>query len=343
MRRGAAFITAAFIAAAFVAAPFIAAPSDAANKIKVTFDLAWGVKGNGPGRFNEPYDVAVGPGGKVYVTDTRNKRVQVFSKDGKFLSEFGKGVLEKPAGVEVDSDGNIFVTDYDLDRVFKFSRKGKVVMKFGRPGMEEGEFDSPSDVATDDDGNIYVADLYNHRVQKFDEKGKFITAWGKPSGAEDEENGKDKKKKKKSTKIFGFELPTEKAGAKVATFKYPAKLFVAGEKVYVADTYNGRVQVFSTSGEFQSVLPGRFNLASAIAAGPGNTVFVADYYGNRVRVYPNGEGGGGSAASEKFGKKGIGTGEFRGPTGIAASPDGYVYITDWLNHRVQRFRVEIDY
>jgi DNA-binding beta-propeller fold protein YncE len=36
---------------------------------------------------------------------------------------------------------------------------------------------------------------------------------------------------------------------------------------------------------------------------------------------------------------GIGSGEFRGPTDVAVSKDGYIYVSDWKNHRVQKFRI----
>ena len=48
----------------------------------------WGSKGNGDGQFDDPTSVAVDPTtNKVYVADPRNKRIQVFDSDGKFLNE----------------------------------------------------------------------------------------------------------------------------------------------------------------------------------------------------------------------------------------------------------------
>ena len=42
------------------------------------FVTAWGTRGSAPGEFIQPRGVAVGPGGRIYVADTWNDRIQVF-------------------------------------------------------------------------------------------------------------------------------------------------------------------------------------------------------------------------------------------------------------------------
>ena len=58
-----------------------------------TSPSAWGERGNLPGQFKQPGDVAVGPHGNVYVADTWNQRVQVFTPDGKYVREWGGALL----------------------------------------------------------------------------------------------------------------------------------------------------------------------------------------------------------------------------------------------------------
>lgn len=69
-----------------------------------------GTRGTGPGRLDNPISVAV-HGNLVYVTDTGNSRISVFTTDGKFVSVFGKGVLGNPECIAIDRDGYVYVSD----------------------------------------------------------------------------------------------------------------------------------------------------------------------------------------------------------------------------------------
>jgi DNA-binding beta-propeller fold protein YncE len=293
----------------------------------ITFVKSWGVKGSGPGQFNEPYGIAVDKEGFVYVTDVRNSRVQKFTGDGEFVTEWGgkgKERFEKPVGIAVDGGGSVFISDYDADNVKKFDKKGRFVSRWGKNGVNDGEFDSPSDIAADSEGRVYVVDLYNHRVQKFDRHGRFVKAWGK--------EGKVDELHSILSPFFSKEKPGE--------FYYPAKIASGGGKIYVSDSYNNRVQVFSEDGEYitqwggTGFWRGRFRVASGIAVGPRGRVYVADFYNDRVQIFDSD-----GRTLKSFGKRGIGSGEFRGPTAVAVSKDGYLYVADWKNNRVQKFRI----
>ena len=54
--------------------------------------------------------------GRVYVTDTGNKRVVVFDADGNFITEFGSagldaGQFDEPVGITVDKNGTVYVVN----------------------------------------------------------------------------------------------------------------------------------------------------------------------------------------------------------------------------------------
>jgi DNA-binding beta-propeller fold protein YncE len=66
--------------------------------------------------------------GNVYVTDTANNRIQVFSSNGTFITTWGKfglvdGNFAYPRGTAVDSSsGNVYVTDTANNRIQVFSK-----------------------------------------------------------------------------------------------------------------------------------------------------------------------------------------------------------------------------
>ncbi len=127
-----------------------------------------------PGLFNEPWGVAVGPDGSVYVSDTWNGRIQKFTADGKFLTTwgtFGMGAtpleLYGPRGLAVDAAGRVFVADTGNKRILIFDANGNYLSQFGSWGAGPGQFDEPVGIAIDSQGLVYISDTWNQRVQVF--------------------------------------------------------------------------------------------------------------------------------------------------------------------------------
>ena len=157
------------------------APSDAApNPAPADADP------NGAPQFVQPVHAArVSDDGKVYVSDRGGKRVQVFSIDGKFLSQtfIGKdcrapacGNGSTAASTAFSRDGGqryLYVGNRSQAKVMVFERgKMELLDEFGKWGSMPGEFGTLHHMATDSKGNLYVSEVTplkpeNRRVQKF--------------------------------------------------------------------------------------------------------------------------------------------------------------------------------
>lgn len=166
----------------------------------------------------------------------------------------GNGQLNAPVGVGTDASGaNVYVADYTNDRIQKFDYMGSFLTEWGSGG--------PMGVATDASGNVYVVDAGSTfgggAIQKFDSSGNLLTQWG-GSGSGDGQ----------------FSWPTG-----VATD-------TSGD-VYVADSGNNRIQMFSSSGAFIIGFGTAEHLSDpeSVAADPYGYVYVADTGNNRIQKY----------------------------------------------------------
>jgi DNA-binding beta-propeller fold protein YncE len=141
-------------------------------------------KGEAPGgTFYEPWGIAIGPDGSIFIADTWNHRIQKFSASGQFITMWGSfGQAETPTsfwgprGVAFDSKGRLFVTDTGNKRVVIFDIDGNYINQFGSVGMQVGEFDEPVGITISKDDVIYIADTWNQRIQSFmsDSSGTFV-------------------------------------------------------------------------------------------------------------------------------------------------------------------------
>jgi ABC-type Fe3+ transport system permease subunit/DNA-binding beta-propeller fold protein YncE len=132
---------------------------------------SFGQPGNGPGDFNRPEGLCVDAQDRLYVADSCNHRIQIFSRDGKFIRSYGKagsgrGELSYPYDICVDNAGRQYVCEFGNSRIQIFDANDRSIEIIGGPGAEPGQFSNPWGVALDSAGNLYVADSQNHRVQK---------------------------------------------------------------------------------------------------------------------------------------------------------------------------------
>jgi DNA-binding beta-propeller fold protein YncE len=177
------------------------------------FVKTWGKEGTKRDDLLRPTGISVNSKNEIYVVDSGNLRVKVYSNLGVFQS-----ILEKPENMGLPVDVAVgpddFVWVVDKIRVYKYSPDGKFISSWGKRGAKDGEFGNPKAIHIDKFGFIYIADAANNRIQKFDGDGKFITKWGEP-------------------------------GSGIGKFTLPAGVVVDKDGlVYVTDSTNHRMQVF---------------------------------------------------------------------------------------------------
>jgi DNA-binding beta-propeller fold protein YncE len=101
--------------------------------------------------FNRPTDIAFAANGDFYVSDGYgNSRVVKFSKDGKYLLDWGKkgsapGEFNLPHSVGTDSKGNVYVSDRENNRIQIFDANGKFQRQWTHLGATQNLFITPND------------------------------------------------------------------------------------------------------------------------------------------------------------------------------------------------------
>jgi DNA-binding beta-propeller fold protein YncE len=129
-----------------------------------------GQRGNEQGQFNFPTFIWIGINGNVYVNDSMNFRIQVFSKLGQFIMKFGKpgdgsGDIARAKGIATDSFDNVYIVDALFNNVQIFDQSGRLLYSFGEQGTDSGKFWLPTGIFIDDQNKIFIADSFNSRIQ----------------------------------------------------------------------------------------------------------------------------------------------------------------------------------
>lgn len=120
-------------------------------------------------------------GQKLYIADTGNRRIVVYSLDTGTIDTFGEGELVKPTGISVDADGDIYVADYGAAQVVIFAPDYSVSGCLTRP--QEVYYGTspykPQKVDLDSYGNLFVISEGTYEgILQFDKNGRFNGFFG---------------------------------------------------------------------------------------------------------------------------------------------------------------------
>jgi sugar lactone lactonase YvrE len=212
-----------------------------------------------------------------------------------------------PESVGVDADGNVYVADTNTlgnstdDRLVQYDADGTFLDVIAGPGTAAGSLDNPTSVAIGPDGHFYMTENGAagggiDRVSVFDGGGTYVSSWGTTGGG----NG-------------SFNAPQGIAVDSTGT-------------VYVADTTNGRIQRFSSSGTWlnPSWSMSGYSLANPkeVAVDASDRVWVVD--GSKVA---------------RFSSAGVlqASWSSAGSSGIAIDDDGNVWVSSTSSDVVRAY------
>lgn len=259
---------------------------------------------------NKPMDVAQ-IGQFIYVSDTNNKRVQVFDLAGtpafKFGSEGEKpGQFRFPYGICGDSQGNVYVADLYNGCISIHDSQGKFIKYFAETKPMEKTIDSPGGIRIY--GNkLYVTDIRKNKVLVFDLNGKKLMEVGR-------------------------------MGVNPGEFRAPNAVAVDNEgNMFVADSGNQRVQVFDKSGKFIRIINGTpdgkgtsvFVNPRGISIDTKGRIYVVSNLTHVIFCFDK-------AGNQQFilGGYGDGVDKFTLPNGLYINENDEIFVTDSLNQRV---------
>lgn len=226
-----------------------------------------GSYGSASNELSNPFGAAVDSEGNVYISDTDNNRIVVYSATGG-TSTWGSygiswsyydssynhnpGKFNEPMGIAIGKNGNIYVADYQNSRIQEFSPGGTFITQWGGYGSGNTQFEYPRGLAIDSSGNVYVVDEIAARVQEFTSDGTYITQWGS-------------------------------VGTGPGQFERPSNIAVdSNGNVFVSDMDSNRITEFTSSGVYElqwgngGYAPGQISGPMGVASDGNGNVYVTD-------------------------------------------------------------------
>ena len=133
-----------------------------------TFLKQIGTPGNGEGQLNSPYGITInGSNGDIFVCDNGNNRVQIFSKDFLFNSQFGKGILKSPSDIKLTNE-YIYVLSYTNPFLYSFDYNLTQVQNTVLNSISK-HLKNPYSFCIDGAGYFIISDRSQHAIFLFNQ------------------------------------------------------------------------------------------------------------------------------------------------------------------------------
>ena len=253
-----------------------------------------------------PWGITSTSSQELYVTRSYQHKIAVLDKDGRQIRTMGMkgqkmGHLLSPTGIAVDEEGNIYVADgQENGRLQKLNKNFQVLATFT-------PLSNPLGVLLSRHGDkVYVCDQGHQRIVVLDRNLKMVSSFAKLS-----------QEKVATSFITPHSVAEDSQG-----------------NVYATDLENYCIQVFSNKGIYQRsiVNPHSEMFTPAGISIEDDVIFVSDCGENRLVVFSTD-----GKFVTSFGGFGKQEGQFYTPQSIALDTDGYLYVCDYVNNRVQVF------
>lgn len=240
------------------------------------------------------------------------------NQDYRFVSQLispgANSEIYRPQGVVADGLGNVYVLDPQSHRVQVFDAAGHFLRTWGTIGNGPGTFFTPSGIAIDSQRRMYIAD--GNRVQQLDSTGQSLATWG--------EDGSTRPNSFRTARAVAVDI---------------------NDNLYVLDSSEGdtpSVRKRTPAGIWSIVYatsygsgPSQLKAARGIAVSNDGTMYISDA-GNHKILVVDANGTYRTFWGTSNGQPGIGGAEFNQPNGVAVDPQGFVYVADSQNNRVQK-------
>lgn len=307
----------------------------------------------GEGELVGPRAVTLDEAGTIYALDEFSNRIVLFDQSGDKISECSPFGFFFPNDIFYYEDA-LYVTNTNAQNIMKLDMDCNVLVVAGSFGAGVGQYNYPRSIFVKDD-QVYITDGGNNRIQVLDTNLNFLRSFGGyptlfgPASSMVRNDGTIvvAETGRHQARIFS---PTNLVTPIVVIGtprNQPGYINAPGgisldkraNELYVADTNNGRIQVFNfETGKFKrtfgtpgfGTVPGDLLFVNGVTvvgdlvytASALNQIVVFDKRGNQV---------------QRIGGFGTGPGQFAVPYDIQVDSHGNFYVADFSNNRVQKF------
>ncbi|MEW6380636.1 MAG: 6-bladed beta-propeller [bacterium] len=288
---------------------FAVAGGGAGIRTEWLFDVRGIQKGHS---FNHPLGIFLDNSQKkIYIADTDNREVAVFSLSGEPLGILRtERPLSRPLGVLSDAEGKIYISYRDKECLEIFDAGGKFLSSLPSPELLKDHGFSAGKFVLGPGGRIYAVNRKTGEIWVFERNGSLAFRFGGRG------SGKGK-----------FQLITD--------------IFFREGKIYLSDSQGIPVQVFSLEGKYLGSF-GRhgqheedFSFPQSICVDRHQRIWVVDAFRHRIKVYDQ-EGN----YLSGFGTYGTEAGKFCFPVDLDFDDQDRIYILEKSSNRFQVFQIE---